>query len=109
MALRISLIKVLKPYYPFPVIVDDAFVHFDKYRKERMLKYLRELSEHYQILYFTCTKDHVIPAKEVLTLNKLQEGGKNEKCRKLNPATQWIIFLDSSCNLKVLQLRVKIT
>ena len=75
-ALRISLIKVLKPYYPFPVIVDDAFVHFDKYRKERMLKYLRELSEHYQILYFTCTKDHVIPAKEVLTLNKLQEGGK---------------------------------
>ena len=32
-ALRISLIKVLKPYYPFPVIVDDAFVHFDKYRK----------------------------------------------------------------------------
>ena len=82
-ALRISLIKVLKPYYPFPVIVDDAFVHFDKYRKERMLKYLRELSEHYQILYFTCTKDHVIPAKEVLTLNKLQEGGKNEKCRKI--------------------------
>ena len=28
-ALRISLIKVLKPYYPFPIIVDDAFVHFD--------------------------------------------------------------------------------
>ena len=84
-ALRISLIKVLKPYYPFPVIVDDAFVHFDKYRKERMLKYLRELSEHYQILYFTCTKDHVIPAKEVLTLNKLQEGGKMRNVEKLNP------------------------
>ena len=85
-ALRISLIKVLKPYYPFPVIVDDAFVHFDKYRKERMLKYLRELSEHYQILYFTCTKDHVIPAKEVLTLNKIT--GRREKMRnveKLNP------------------------
>ena len=91
-ALRISLIKVLKPYYPFPVIVDDAFVHFDKYRKERMLKYLRELSEHYQILYFTCTKDHVIPAKEVLTLNKLRKAGKMRN-EKLNPATQWIIFL----------------
>lgn len=34
-ALRISLIKVLKPYYPFPIIVDDAFVHFDKHRKEK--------------------------------------------------------------------------
>ena len=43
--LRISLIKVLKPYYPFPIIVDDAFVHFDKHRKERMLNYLRDLSK----------------------------------------------------------------
>lgn len=34
-ALRISLIKVLRPYYPFPLIVDDAFVHFDKKRTEK--------------------------------------------------------------------------
>ena len=26
-SLRLSLIKVLKPYYPFPIIIDDAFVH----------------------------------------------------------------------------------
>ncbi|WP_398574292.1 ATP-binding protein, partial [Staphylococcus epidermidis] len=31
-SLRLSLIKVLKPYYPFPIIIDDAFVHFDKQR-----------------------------------------------------------------------------
>ncbi len=29
-ALRISLIKVLRPYYPFPLIVDDAFVRLIK-------------------------------------------------------------------------------
>lgn len=75
-ALRISLIKVLKPYYPFPIIVDDAFVHFDKHRKERMLNYLRELSRNYQVLYFTCTKDNIIPSKEMIILNKLEEGGK---------------------------------
>ena len=75
-ALRISLIKVLKPYYPFPIIVDDAFVHFDKHRKERMLNYLRELSQNYQVLYFTCTKDNIIPSKEMIILNKLEEGGK---------------------------------
>lgn len=75
-ALRLSLIKVLKPYYPFPIIVDDAFVHFDKDRKERMLNYLRTLSTDHQVLYFTCTNDNIVPTKEMITLNKLEKGGK---------------------------------
>ncbi|OHP59330.1 AAA family ATPase [Staphylococcus sp. HMSC061G04] len=75
-ALRISLIKILRPYYPFPIIIDDAFVHFDKQRKSMMLNYLRELAKDYQVLYFTCMKDAAIPSKEMLILNKLEEGGK---------------------------------
>lgn len=75
-ALRISLIKILRPYYPFPIIIDDAFVHFDKQRKSMMLNYLRELAKDYQVLYFTCMKDTAIPSKEMLILNKLEEGGK---------------------------------
>ncbi|WP_392449769.1 AAA family ATPase [Staphylococcus massiliensis] len=75
-ALRLSLIKTLKPYYPFPIIIDDAFVHLDKFRKERILKYLRNMSNVYQILYFTCTKDQTIPQKQLLVLNKVEEGVK---------------------------------
>ncbi|MBS6091663.1 MAG: AAA family ATPase [Staphylococcus warneri] len=75
-ALRLSLIKVLKPYYPFPIIVDDAFVHFDKDRKERMINYLRTLSTEHQVIYFTCTNDNIVPTKEMITLNKLEKGGK---------------------------------
>lgn len=75
-SLRLSLIKVLKPYYPFPIIIDDAFVHFDKQRKSMMLNYLRELSQEHQVLYFTCTKDTTIPSREMLILNKKEEGGK---------------------------------
>lgn len=75
-ALRISLIKTLKPYYSLPIIVDDAIVHFDKNRKKIMLEYLRELSKEHQVLYFTCTKDQIIPNKEILILNKVGEGGK---------------------------------
>lgn len=75
-SLRLSLIKVLKPYYPFPIIVDDAFVHFDQHRTQKMLNYLRELAKDYQVLYFTCVKDNIIPPKEILTLNKIEEGGK---------------------------------
>jgi len=28
------------------------------------------------VLYFTCTKDNIIPSKEMIILNKLEEGGK---------------------------------
>lgn len=70
------MIKILRPYYPFPIIIDDAFVHFDKQRKSMMLNYLRELAKDYQVLYFTCMKDTAIPSKEMLILNKLEEGGK---------------------------------
>lgn len=76
-ALRFSLIKSLYKYYPFPIIVDDAFVHFDKHRKEVMIKYLMSMSKDIQILYFTCNKDQNVPQKQTITLTKL-EGGKNQ-------------------------------
>ncbi|KAK55651.1 hypothetical protein SLVCU148_0113 [Staphylococcus lugdunensis VCU148] len=41
-----------------------------------MLNYLRDLAENHQVLYFTCTKDQIVPSKEMLVLNKLEEGGK---------------------------------
>ncbi|MBM2658258.1 ATP-binding protein [Staphylococcus pseudoxylosus] len=75
-ALRLSLIQTLKPYYPFPIIIDDAFVHFDKYRKDIMMNYLRQMPSSYQILYFTCVKDTSVPSKQIITLNKIEEGGK---------------------------------
>lgn len=75
-ALRFSLIKSLHKYYPFPIIVDDAFVHFDKQRKEKMIKYLMSMSKDIQVLYFTCNKDISVPQKQTITLTKI-EGGKN--------------------------------
>ena len=44
-ALRISLIKILRPYYPFPIIIDDAFVHFDKQKKINDVKLFKRISE----------------------------------------------------------------
>ncbi|WP_323704459.1 ATP-binding protein [Mammaliicoccus sp. Dog046] len=71
-ALRFSLIKSLHKYYPFPIIVDDAFVHFDKHRKDLMIKYLMRMSKDIQILYFTCNKDQNVPQKQTITLTKIE-------------------------------------
>lgn len=66
-ALRFALIKSLKNYYNFPVIIDDAFVHFDKHRKKLIMRYL--LNEPFeQILYFTCNQDLTIPKSQTIVL-----------------------------------------
>ncbi|PCF86023.1 ATP-binding protein [Staphylococcus intermedius] len=72
-ALRLSLIQTLKPYYSLPIIIDDAFVHFDAERRAKMMKYLRGMSDDYQILYFTCSRDSNIPTKQLVTLNKIDK------------------------------------
>ncbi|MFJ1244946.1 hypothetical protein, partial [Bacillus amyloliquefaciens] len=47
-----------------------------KHRKETMMNYLRQMPNDYQILYFTCVKDTSVPSKQIITLNKPEEGGK---------------------------------
>lgn len=68
-SLRLSLIKALKGYYQLPLIIDDAFVHFDKERKKIIMEYLRnKVSD--QVLYFTCNLDTSIPSQQTIKLKE---------------------------------------
>lgn len=68
-SLRLSLIKALKSYYQLPIIIDDAFVHFDKERKKIILDYLRsEVTD--QVMYFTCNLDTSIASSQTVKLKE---------------------------------------
>ncbi|TVT29810.1 AAA family ATPase [Salinicoccus cyprini] len=68
-SLRLSLIKALKGYYQLPLIIDDAFVHFDKERKKIIMDYLRsEVND--QVLYFTCNLDSAISSSQTVKLKE---------------------------------------
>ncbi|CAM4171127.1 ATP-binding protein [Lacicoccus alkaliphilus] len=68
-SLRLSLIKALQGYYQLPLIIDDAFVHFDKERKKIIMDYLRsEVKD--QVLYFTCNLDTAIPSNQTIRLKE---------------------------------------
>ena len=68
-SLRLSLIKALQGYYKLPLIIDDAFVHFDKERKKIIMDYLRsEVKD--QVLYFTCNLDTSIPSNQTIRLKE---------------------------------------
>ena len=53
-SLTIALAISLKNKAPFPIIMDDPFVHFDRFRLQQMVQLMTELQKEHQLLYFTC-------------------------------------------------------
>ncbi|GKV57076.1 hypothetical protein NCCP2222_30230 [Sporosarcina sp. NCCP-2222] len=53
-SLRLALAESLHGTAPFPIIMDDPFVHFDGTRLSRMIKLLKRLQAEHQFIYFTC-------------------------------------------------------
>ena len=45
--------------YRLPLIIDDAFVNFDKERLTSTLNALKEFAKTNQVLFFTCHKDYI--------------------------------------------------
>nr|WP_246880663.1 AAA family ATPase [Sporosarcina sp. 6E9] len=52
-SLRLALAKSILETAPFPIIMDDPFVHFDEERLSRMMKLVDSAHQH-QFIYFTC-------------------------------------------------------
>ncbi|MGN7387554.1 AAA family ATPase [Sporosarcina sp. SAFN-015] len=53
-ALRLSLASAKEETAPFPLLLDDPFVHFDETRFSRMMEIMERLSTKHQFIYFTC-------------------------------------------------------
>ena len=53
-SLRIALARSLKSRAPFPIVMDDPFVHFDRFRLQQVVQLMKELQKEHQLLYFTC-------------------------------------------------------
>lgn len=53
-SLRLALSKSLQAAADLPFLLDDAFVNFDRKRKQHMFDLLTEQARDHQIIYFTC-------------------------------------------------------
>lgn len=54
LSLRLSLAVSMQNSHPFPIIMDDPFVHFDRRRLQHVINLITELQQHHQFIYFTC-------------------------------------------------------
>ncbi|MBB4826547.1 uncharacterized protein YhaN [Sporosarcina luteola] len=72
-SLRLALAESLRGTAPFPIMMDDPFVHFDGIRLSRMIKLLKRLQAEHQFIYFTCHEmmtKHLHQAT-IITVSKL--------------------------------------
>lgn len=53
-SLRFAIAKVMSDTFCVPLLVDDAFVHFDDQRTYQATKILEEMAVGQQVLFFTC-------------------------------------------------------
>ncbi|HAM79916.1 AAA family ATPase [Ornithinibacillus bavariensis] len=72
-SLRLAISEVMGEELRVPFIMDDAFVHFDKARLNRMIGILEGISKNHQILLFTCKQE------------VLEEFGEKNRIKLTNP------------------------
>lgn len=68
-SLRLALSVVLNEDFNLPFLIDDAFVHFDRYREEEMYAILNKLTSRQQLLYFTCHDPKLTSFEEKSIIN----------------------------------------
>lgn len=74
-SLRFALAESLIETVPLPVIMDDPFVHFDRYRVNQMVQLMTNLESNHQFLYFTCHEEmkSIWPNAHVIEVAALQK------------------------------------
>ena len=56
-SLRFAIAKAMRDQFDLPLLIDDAFVHFDQKRTTQSLYLLEQLSKEQQVIFFTCKKE----------------------------------------------------
>lgn len=74
-SLRFALAASMIETAPFPIIMDDPFVHFDETRLSHIIEVLEQSTEH-QWIYFTCHKEMMHRFKQATTINVSEIGNE---------------------------------
>ncbi len=75
-SLRLALAASILGTAPFPIMMDDPFVHFDGQRLSRMIELLDNLQNKHQFIYFTCHEVMTEQWQDATILNVSDIGSK---------------------------------
>ena len=69
-AYRLILSKMLSSAVSFPLIIDDAFVHFDPDRTKRIFRLLNELKNQHQIIVCSSNDQYIPMCDNVINIDE---------------------------------------
>ena len=69
-SLRFAIAKAMRDQFDLPLLIDDAFVHFDKNRTERTIRLMEQLSREQQVIFFTCKEEVAAHFKHVFSIQQ---------------------------------------
>lgn len=74
-SLRFALAESLIETVPLPILMDDPFVHFDRFRVQQMVQLMTDLKNNHQFMYFTCHEEMttIWPNSNVIDVATLQK------------------------------------
>lgn len=74
-SLRFALAESLIETVPLPILMDDPFVHFDRFRVQQMVQLMADLENDHQFMYFTCHEEMktIWPNSNVINVASLQK------------------------------------
>jgi uncharacterized protein YhaN len=81
-SLRLALADTTFSDDPFPLIIDDSFVNFDKKRTRNIMNLLQRISEHRQIIFFTC-HEHLLSYFSKVHVNEWTKPERNKSSESL--------------------------
>ncbi|MFA1819082.1 AAA family ATPase [Virgibacillus oceani] len=67
-SLRLAISDIMSKEYKIPFILDDAFIHFDSIRTQRVMEVLYAISGTQQIIVFSCKKEIINQAPDSLVI-----------------------------------------
>jgi len=73
-SLRFALAESLLETVPLPILMDDPFVHFDRFRTQQMVQLMTDLENQHQFFYFTCHEEMKViwPQANVIDVTALR-------------------------------------
>lgn len=69
-SLRFAIAKAMRDQFDLPLLIDDAFVHFDETRTTQTIHLLEHLSKEQQVIFFTCKADIAEQFKQVYSMEE---------------------------------------
>lgn len=74
-SLRLAISKVMSEKFVIPLMIDDAFVHFDENRTNEVIQLIQQIGQEQQILLFTCKLDiaQKVEARHITDNEKVNE------------------------------------